>query len=281
MRVLHLCDTEDDYMSAVIWHGLAGQCDLFAAGNIPPSCGRIPTDGRGTMDDGGRYDLAVVHSMLTRHRTWQWCEPLVNRCDRVAVVEGWDSATECHVPYFKVDAWFRREVDPSFAYPYQPRNLGFAGCAEWFYDGPKEYDIFFAGNPSHSVRWNMLRQVFATRRRHRSIMASTGFASDYHMLMRLSRLALCPPGAAGCEAFRTGEVVAMGAVPVFVGHPPRIRANWFDNSMSFCCTLDNLADTLDDALGADLEGMRRRLADHFHARHTTAARAKEILDVFR
>lgn len=130
----------------------------------------------------------------------------------------------------------------------------------------------------------MLGQVFRTRRTHHSILATFGMGwQDYFGYLRRAKLALCPSGADDTDSLRTMEAVACGAVPVFVGYPDYTRDPWFDGTMSFSASPANLPDVLDEALAqaesGHLEEKRKNLMAHVRQHHTTAARARRVLEV--
>jgi hypothetical protein len=205
----------------------------------------------------------------------------------VAYVEGWDAAWQIEKPEMAVDAVFRKEISPLVDYPYSPVHLTFAAPSGWFH--PKQnmervWDVVFIGNPDSvhprklNLRWDMMSQAFGTRTHHKAVMASRGIGYDaYFNILRTSKLALCPTAADSSDSFRTYEVVACGAIPVFVGYPDYKRDPWFPGETSISCEIATLAAHLDDALSHDLEPMRQRLRDHAVVHHTTRARAIKVL----
>jgi hypothetical protein len=100
--------------------------------------------------------------------------------------------------------------------------------------------------------------------------------------MTRSKLGLCPTGANGesFDCLRTWEVVAGGAIPIFIGWPDRIREPWFaDDEHFWCHDANQLPDIIDRALDMDLKFMRVKMQANAKNNHTTKARAQKILDV--
>jgi hypothetical protein len=188
-----------------------------------------------------------------------------------------------------IDAAFRKEIDPGITYPYRPHHLGFAAPSRWILPGTENFerncDLFFSGNPDaclpgKEVRWPALGRVFQTRRSHKSVLATCWLGYDrYFEMLRMSKLALCPSGADLTDSLRTWEAVACGAVPLFVGYPPWVREPWFSNEACLSCTVDTLAEHVDEALAHDLAPRRRQLMKEVWDNHTTAARARQLLEV--
>ncbi len=130
------------------------------------------------------------------------------------------------------------------------------------------------------MRWPALGKVFQTRRTHKSVIATRGLGYDtYFDTLRRSKLALCLPAADNADALRTYEAVACGAIPIFVGYPDHIRDPWFPNEACISCTVDTLAEHIDEALAHDLTPRREVLMDWALKHHTTAARARKVLEV--
>ncbi len=306
MKVLFAtCDTPD-FLSACIWDGLQevigeeNVYDFYGSPWLHPS----PPDRQDAMIDIGcsrkgqrwngecDFDLLVVHSCANRDRdladVWRRGGDMLRQGGRIAYVEGWDSALHVCPPPGRTDAVFRKEIDPRVSYPYQCRYLSFAAPSRWIQPGVKGFDrpvdAFFSGNPqsclpSQPVRWPMLARVFETKRLHNSIVRTFGQNwPDYLWTMRHSKVALCPTGADLTDAMRTFEAAACGAVPIFVGFPERVRDHWFDGFMCFRCEPSGVADALDEALNNDLTARRAALVDHTSKFHTTAARAKRLLE---
>ncbi len=317
MRVLFATCRGDDYMSACVWDGLQdalGEANVYDAELTPnlhsPTAsgpvGRVGTltatgtsgncthiagarEGR-VLAEEGDFDLLVLNACFLREHDWHWPWGLRRRLrtgGKVAYVEGWDSAHEVHDPMresgppFHVDAVFRRELDPAFNYPYACHSLTMAAPARWFHpEGERPIDVFYAANwNSHPARWDVLSQMWRTKTRHWSIGASRGVGFDaYFDFLRQAKLALCPAGAARGDSLRTYEIIACGAIPVFVDYPPWKREPWFGDSEAFFCeTAETLPRLLDMALSWDLGPMRQHLREYALVNHTTKARAERML----
>ncbi len=248
--------------------------------------------------EGGHYkhddfDLAVIFSSVNREPDWHGLLrirlALLKPEGKVAWVEGWDAAWQVQAPPpdMRVDAYFRKEIASGITYPMAPHHLNFAAPRRWFMPGTHERtcDVFFLGNPDaclpgHSVRRPMLANVFRTRRSFRAVIATHRIGhAEYFRIMRKSKLALCPSSADLADSLRTFEAAACGAVPVFVGYPNHHRDPWFPNEACISCTADTLAEHIDEALAHDLAPRRKALLEHSLKYHTTAARARQMLDV--
>ncbi len=247
-------------------------------------------------DDQGSFDALVLLSSFNRDEGWGWARSWLSWLapkGKVAYVEGWDAAWQVERPEISIDAAFRKEIQPGFAYPYQPHHLTFAAPMRWLRsDGElnltaasaRPCDVAFVGNPNTGhpaaldLRWRMLSQTFATKRRHNSVLATHRLGHDvYFRLLRNAKLALCPTAADSSDSLRTYEAAACGAIPVFIGYPPFTRDPWFGGEHCISCTVETLAEHLDDALSRDLTPMRERLREHVLASHTTRARALKVL----
>ncbi len=243
------------------------------------------------------FDLLVLNAAFLRDHDWHWAHTMrlaLKPGGKVAFCEGWDGAGEWHNPWtesnppFPVDAVFRREFDPAVGYGYPcPVHSLLMACPRRWTDGSdnadRPIDVFYAANyTSHPLRWEVLSAMWQTRNPHRSIGASRGVGfENYFDFLRQSKLAICPPGAAAADSLRTWEVVACGAIPIFVGYPAYKREPWFAKDEAFHCdTAAQLPGVIDHALtGVDLTMMRLFLRDQVMANHTTRARAKRMLDL--
>jgi hypothetical protein len=240
-------------------------------------------------NDKGEFDLLVLISSFNRDEGWEWARAWMSWLrpnGRVAYVEGWDAAWQIEKPHMPADAVFRKEISQQVQYPYDPQHLTFAAPERWFAwkEETRPYDVLFVGNPNAGhpnhldLRWRMLSEVFRTRRHHASVIATRGIGHDkWFQLLRQSKLALCPTAADSSDSLRTYEAVACGAIPVFVGYPDYKRKPWFGGEHCISCTVDTLADHLDNALSHDLTPMRQKLREHALEHHTTAARALKVL----
>ncbi len=274
-----------------------GCVEPYSGGYIPglSPCANVGAwrDGRMIEDMDGQADVLVVVAKFLEDRPehWQWIEMLQDRCTadhKVIYIEGWDSVDQCETPIVYPNACFRREMDGrKYDLPHAPHPLGFAAPSRWFMtsDHPRDIDVFYAGAgaSTHPVRGHMLGKVFETRERHNSIIASMGVGTPvYWDCMRRAKLALVPPGGGDCsDTLRFWEAVACGAIPVMVGHPHRVQEHWFGGDAIFECSSPlTLPDVLDFALERnDLPRMRRRMQEHAMKWHTTAARARRMLEV--
>jgi hypothetical protein len=249
-------------------------------------------EGRTWDDSEGNFDLLIAFSCVNRDLT----DPsiasyrqLLRPGGKVAWVEAWDAAWQIVPPPFAVDAVFRKEISPRVVYPYDCHHLTFAMPRRLFLPHaesvPRPLDVFFAGNPdtclpSHPVRWPMLSQVFRTKKTHRSVIASRGVGfHTYSGMLHQTKLALCPPGADDSDTLRVYEVAAYGAIPVFVGYPEYTRDHWFPSETCFRCVPETLPEHIDEALAHSLDDRRKALVTHAREYHTTAVRAKRLLEV--
>jgi hypothetical protein len=309
MRVLLATCASDDYLSACLYDGLqellgegnvsdAGFTGALHAGHNLGPCARVGAwrvGRRLDASEGAAYDLLILNACLTRdHPDWHWAA-MLRECHlrpggRVALVEGHDGYNEVHLPPFECDAYFRRELDPTFPYPYPkaPHCLMMGAPRRWFELGEHErpIDVYYtAASLGTSHRWDVCAAAYQTKTRHRSIVGSTGVGMElYFSWLVQSKIALCPAGAGNCaDCLRTWEVVAKGAIPVFVGYPERTRDPWFEpDTYRRCPDASALPETIDALLSmppAKLADARRRLLATALQDHTTVARAKRLLEL--
>lgn len=329
MKVLFVTASHRDHLALTLFHGL---CEVLGPENVVDAC-VVPSLHRHALEDASEYaessrhfntafvcrewavegapvlkegdrnfDLLVVNSCFIteggrdRDAAWRqarWYAELLKPDGKVAFVEGNDSAHFVVKPPWEVDAVFRKEIDPSFAYPYDPVPLTFAAPDQWFVDtdhvesmaeeSTRDIDVFYTGNPdtNGADKWAMCRKVFETKKKHNCILGTCGLGwENYLALLRRSRLALCPSTAAGADSMRTYEAVACGAIPVFVEYPNFKRDPWFDASTVFYADrVGELPRVLDNVLSWDLADMRRSLLNQARQNHTTRARARRLLEV--
>lgn len=305
MRVLFVTCKRGDYISSVLWDGLIEVLgtenvkDAAHSSHLHPIPGEDSTGdpqlniGRNPkatdnylQDTEGNFDLMVIIDAVLCDFSWEWVDSLRSRLHpgaKVVFANGLDPADNEPIPPFPVDATFRREIDPRISYKVKPSPLLMAAPSRWFHkagleDSARSFDVFYSGYPASPVRWESVSKMFQTKKRHQSI-GSTGSAIPYRVffdLLRRSKLGLCPPGA-GSDCIRQWEVIACGAIPIMVGHPPRIRDPWFSEDEIFTCSVDDLPATIDRALSEDLTARRIRLTEKALAHHTTEARAKTML----
>ncbi len=243
-----------------------------------------------TIGDETGFDLLVINCCFNREHDWHYPATLAHRLSpggKVAFIEGWDGANELDTPQMPVDAVFRRELDPSFSYPYEPIPLSMAAPEHWLDEANVDpfLDVLCAitSHPGHQLRWDCLRQIFATAKRHNSLVTNFLHQPKYFDLLARSRICICPHGAAMSDCVRTWEASSRGSIPLFVAYPPWKRSEpWFDHDTAFFCGApDEIPLVLDDALCRDLAPMRRRLLDFVREYHTTRARALQFLSALR
>jgi hypothetical protein len=301
MRVLVVSSKGHDLATIFLYDGLcelAGQDNVVTAEHYPflsfydGGGGRVllgrtgppPVLGPG----GGPFDLVVLHSCFLRDHGWDWAARLVNGAlapkGVVAYVEGGDDATGevfPPPPTLPVTRVFRREVQPGFAYPYHATPLLWA-CPAWWLDEPRAdrtYDVTCLASPGPvAARWPVMAGVFQTVTRFNALVGVLPF-EHYLWATRRSKYVLVPPGA-GSDCVRQWEAVGCGAVPVFVGHPPRVREPWFADGEVLSCGVAELPGYLDWALSAvDLPGTRDKMEARARAEHTTLARARRVVEL--
>jgi hypothetical protein len=306
VKVLFVTSHLPDYLSSMLYQGF---CEIVGHQNVfepieaeslrnreGGPCGNIIHQPRPLFFGFHTLcDLMVVNSCFTRDRDWPWLASLQRRAltasAPVAYIEGWDSAEhEIYPPPSpaRIDAVFRREINPDISYPYICHALPFAAPEHWFKDWQleRQLDVCCVHHyGSHPLRWESLRKVFETQSRHCSVVCSGNLNhATYWGILRRSKLCVVTPGAGSCaDVLRMWEAVAAGAIPILVGHPRRKRFEpWFDVSEVFLCPeIEALPYVIDAALSRDLEPMRERLREKALAHHTTKARAQRILDVLR
>ncbi len=258
-------------------------------------------EGRTLRDTSDSFDLMVINAVFNRDFDWNTILTLLDRMalyGKIAYVEGWDAAWQIHPPIIPADAVFRKEIHPGWQSSYTANyhvpvhHLTFAAPTRWFSEQTEGFerpvDIFFSGSPDTNHpdrpwRWPSFAGVFQSKKIHHSIVASTHLGVDrYFSIMRQSKLALCPAAADGADSLRTYEAAVCGAIPFFIGYPPHVRDNWFTPEMSFsCATPAEVPGHVDEALhpARDLGAMRKLLLEHTRKYHTTAARARKLLEV--
>ena len=309
MRVLFVTSRGHDCMSQFLYDGfcdLAGEQDVVCADDYPflrwvdGATGRLlrrrsgrPTtlhfpDGTSNLALFGTCDLAVVNACFARDHDWDWLRKLFDAClapnGVVAYVEGWDAATAevfPPPPGVPVHRVFRREVESGYPYPYEAVPLQWA-CPAWWLDEPrpqKTVDVSclcsVSGVPG---RWEVMSQVFRTRTRFSAVVGSDVPFEQYLEVTRRSKLVVVPPGG-GSDCIRQWEAIGCGAIPVFVGHPPRVRDPWFADDEIFSCSVEGLPETLDRALASDLPARAAKLTEHARREHTTRARAEKVVQL--
>jgi hypothetical protein len=313
MRVSFVTSSgECDYLSACLWDGLQevlGEENIIDAINaswlhksdIEPDGVReaavaaISGTRNGIRWPTGKYDLIIFNACFNRKKnvdwSWTWAKEWqrnLSKGGKVAFVEGWDAAWQITRPKIHVDAYFRKEISGKVTYPMKPHHLNFAAPSRWFAESSsRPIDLFFVGDPAtclpgHEVRWPMLRNVFRTAKKHRSVIATCGLGlgqDEYLAMLRRAKFALCPSAADLADSLRTFEAAACGTIPIFVGYPDHVRDPWFPAELIVNCTADTLPEHIDEALAHDATAKSRALQEYAREYHTTAARAKQLLKV--
>lgn len=301
MKCLFVTSSTDDYLSSCLWDGLQevlGEDNVYDAGFTPslhyhetslgPShriSGSRP--GKCLQASDGDFDLLVLNKAFLRDHHWNYAYELQGRLlstARIAWVEGEDNYTDITVPPFAFHAAFRREIAYGVSYPYRCFPLLFSAPRRWFkpINHTRMYDVFYAASyQSNPIRWPTFSKMWDTQNRHLSIACSgsVGFET-YFDFMRNSKITICPPGA-GSDCMHQWEAIACGSIPLFVGHVPMDRGVWFPECILTCDTVEDLPRVIDHALGLDLEKMRAELNSWALLHHTTAARAKFLLEKVR
>ncbi len=307
MKVLFASATHCDWIASTLWQGLIevlGQESVFDATggdrSLPGSqCHTTSTLENPRGPETG-FDLLVLNSIFLVEHDWNWAvghlgqETMGHLGGRlkagakIILVEGHDGANDIHPPPFPVDAVFRREIDPLIAYPYDCQSIDFALPQRLFDlgDHNRPFDLACVMNAKGMPhRETALAEA---RRLHGrfAVTAGEGYPHDQYMqALRLSKFVLCVPGAADCgDCIRNAEAVAMGAIPIFVADPPRIKVPWFDSTTAVWCPafrwhsiVSELEPLLAGVLRGDVLAKRRRLQAYGLEHHCTAAMARRLL----
>jgi hypothetical protein len=310
VKVLFISCKTGDYIASCLWDGfqeLCGQDNVFDAVDSPlfhvdpPTfdnatsvAGRISATRIGRKLDYSerrpQFDLMVINACFTREHDWHWPITLAKTClkseAKIAYVEGWDGSRDINPPNMHVDAIFRRELNPDIDYPYKCHCLMMSAPSRWFNENEQRHlDVFYAAySVGWNPRWDVCRMAWSTQKRHQSLISSCGIIGlkEYFGYLGNSKLGLCPTGAGGesFDCLRTWEVVANGAIPIFIGLPKRVKEPWFASDECFeCYDVNELPGIIDRALDMDLDTMRKKMQANARQNHTTKARAKKILDV--
>lgn len=300
MKVLFATRTSIDWLASTLWDGLR---DLVGAENLftaaPASFVPFELEGEKPREMGAEigFDLLVLNSCFLFDHGWDWAlghlgietrgqsGGRLKASARIAYIEGDDSAAVIRQPLSDADVVFRREIDPEIDYPYACHPLGFAVPERWYDVEPRERWIdaaYLVNGKDVPVRWEILRVLEAMNERFQVVLTPTGNAvpfDRYRDILLHSKLCICPPGA-GSDCLRQWEAVAFGAIPVFVGHPPRRREPWFSGDEVYSCDRpDELPGLLERALADDLDERRRRVQHNSLLAHTTRARAQRLLNL--
>lgn len=298
MKVLFVSTRSHDLMSIFLYEGfceLVGQESVVLADCYPYFAN---TDGGGgrivarlgalrLLEDGDSgFDLAVVNACFYRDHDWNWLRVLLR--DRlgpkgvVAYVEGWDSTHEQFPPPpgIPVHRVFRREIQPGQVYPYHPTPLTWASPSWWF-DEPrpdKNYDVTcMCSVAAVRERWPIMSKIYQCQTRCQTLVGQLPF-DQYIEITHRSKYVVVPPGG-GSDCVRQWEAIAAGAVPIFVGHPPRVREPWFTDEI-LCCGIDELPGLLDHVLShVNWKTLQERLEAKARAEHTTKHRAQRVVEL--
>jgi len=303
VKVLFISTPSHDLASIFLYDGL---CDLVGEANVKlaepyPYLDGTYAPGARLLDRrrsiprtlatslGHLFNLVVLNASCHRDHNFEWAATLIK--DRlapngvVAYVEGWDDATNevfpCP-PTFPVTRVFRREVLPGHPYPYYPTPLLWAAPQFWF-DEPrpeKTIDVScLCSLAGAGHRWAMMAKVFQATTRHCAVIGGPIHYDQYLWVTKRSKWVIIPPGG-GSDCVRQWEAIAYGAIPIFVGHPPRVREPWFAEGEILECTVEDLPRTLDYALSnIDWPAMQARLEKRARHEHTTKARAKRLVEL--
>jgi hypothetical protein len=314
IKVLFATFDGADYLASCLWNGLVevlGWDNVYDAGRNKEFA-RTGTYLESSQNIVGWYrckrlsdtndsdfDLLVVNACFLRQENWRKVGQIRERLrpgGKVAYIEGWDDARDYNdpqaphdhltgmvLPALNPDAVFRREIEPGFAYPYLPISLDFAAPQRWFEEtltSPKERDIdvYFSGQlHTHPARRAGILDTIQRNVGHFVFSSGKIPLAQHFEHLRRSKFALCPPGAAGCNCLRTYEAIACGAIPIMLGHPPRIRDPWLPSTTFVDCPNGHLPDNLDYMVSQDWPDARRLLLEYGMEHHTTRARAVKLL----
>jgi hypothetical protein len=314
MNVLFVTCKTGDYIASCLWDGfqeLVGEENVYDAVDSPLFHNEIPSHGANATsvchrisayrkgkrlseaDPSMKFDLMVLNACVTREYDWHFpnmlWETRMRPDGKVALVEGWDGSNDINVPdRVPVHAVFRRELSPVINYPYKCHCLMMSCPSRWFSRGntnTRTLDVFYSAfSTGWDYRWDSCKYAFSTKRKHQTLISSCGIIGmkEYFDYLATAKLGLCPAGAGNecADCLRTWEVVARGAIPIFIGYPERIREPWFaDDEYFMCRNASDLPDIIDRALDMDLNAMRERMQERASREHTTKARAKRILDI--
>jgi hypothetical protein len=306
MKVLFAASAQPDYQMACLWDGLqevlgpenvydAADAPYLHQKNFPHPAAQIAAHREYDSPLYVSFDLMIVStSFLKDGKDWHWPLSLLSRLKKnakIALLEGWDSAHEVHdprreaVPPLVPDAVFRREIDPGFAYPYEPHHLGFAAPMRWFHEPTifgRAPQALFAGNV-YPERGQLLDLLRAPEPLGFPLLVMRGLPQEGCLAALWAvKIALCPSGAERSDCLRTYEAVSQGAVPLFIDYPPWRREPWF--GVEHCFSVDasvNLANFIPDALEQMTDYMSKMVFQHAREHHTTKARAEKVLSVLR
>jgi hypothetical protein len=298
LKALFVTRDGDDYVASCLWDGL--RCVLGAENVADASmskslishegaCSRIVNKVNPVFripEKDEQFDVAVVNACYGHDRSEGWLRDVLGRHlktdGKIAWVDGGDSPHEDYGSV-RADAYFKREIDPGndYSQPWRPMLMGvpehWLGTVDLV--RKRTYDFFCVFTASaHPTRWKCLRALWETSG-HTSIAASGAICSpsEHAAYLRNSSFCVCPPGA-GSDCLRQWEAAAAGAIPVFVGHPPRVRDPWFGDGQVIELVTASFLSSLPPLLaGGDVSEMRHRLHAQVLNYHTTRRRAELLL----
>jgi hypothetical protein len=305
VKVLFVTCKAADYISSVLWDGLCevlGPQNVYDAIHSPQlhpvkgedsnrdpntAVGRHPGAIANYLRDENGFEIMVMNAAFFREGSMGQAERFRALCrqDAAMIYVNGDDGTDWGVtPPWPIDAFFRREMVPGFPYPGNTHPITMAAPRRWFVEMPVERDIDFlhAGwYMAHPARWQIAQKMFSTQRRHHSLCATQSIIpySYWFSMLRRTKFCICPPGA-GSDCLRQWEALACGAIPIFVDHPDRLGDLHPQGTITIkdVDELPALMDTLmDRVLGYDMTGDRRAMWENALAKHTTAARARQVL----
>jgi hypothetical protein len=299
MLVLFVSTPSHDVMSLFLYDGFA---DLLGEENVVlaedyPYILRFPWGGGGRVlagrkkpspvlkDRSREFNLIVLNAVFNRDHDWDWASQLARDClapsGVLAYIEGWDGHNEVFPapPTLPIHRVFRREILPGFAYPYHAVPLTWA-CPAWWFDEErqnKNYDVTCLCSITSDLRWKVMGKVLQTVTRYNCVVGGGVHFDIYLRCTKESKFVVVPPGG-GSDCIRQWEAIGAGAVPIFVGHPPRVRDPWFGEGEVLECGVDDLPSVIDNALsGVCYWTMQKKLEARARAEHTTRARAEKVI----
>src|SRR5215831_7148277 len=297
MKILFASCYVCDWIASTLWHGfreLVGAENVYDAWEGLRNLSGTEIRTEQLMGDEAGFDLLVINACFLRDRSWEWIAGHLGvetkgvpggrllPTARVVYVEGWDGEWDINLPHVPVDAIFRREIDERYIYPYECHPILMAVPEAFFETSDHERDIdvcYMVNAKSVGLRWELhdvlnglppwISRFLTPRQEFGAVIYS-----DYLNVLRRSKLCVCPPGA-GSDCMRQWEAIALGAIPVFVGHAPRWRIPWFSSSEIFWChDVADLPKVIEQALGSDLITRRLKMQANALKNHTIRARAQ-------
>jgi hypothetical protein len=296
VKVLFASHSGCDWIASTLYQGfleVVGEENLYDASGGDRSLPGPGVQAKKVLGPETGFDLLVVNACFRSQHGWDWIvghlgvetrglpnARLLSTC-KIVYVEGYDHAWDINPPPFHCDAIFRREIEPGGPYPYSCEPLLFAmpwSCFDWT---PRDRHIDVAcliNCKGIGVRHETLAAVDSLRGKYAIASCGAGVPhGDYKWSLYHAKLTICPPGG-GSDCMHPWEAIAYGSIPVFVGHPDRVREPWFGDGQVFWCNHPGeLPRFLEWALQQDLEGIRHRLQGQAKTFHTTRRRAERVL----